>query len=71
MQMETKLCVGVARVESCPEEADVSNNLGAAVGESASATTVKVKWMHDARIPFDYMASIFNAHSLTDSLEVS
>ncbi len=61
------MCAGVARVESCPDEPESAPNPAGAAVEPPAPIIVKVKWMYEAKLPFEYLAPIYNAFTLADS----
>ena len=69
--MDVKSLVGIAKVEPSPEldQADVSNDLGAGVGSSESAN-IKVKWLYDASIPFEWVMRVLDTANIGPDPEV-
>ena len=72
MQIDTKMFLGVSKMESYadPEQADVSNEMGAGVGSSGSIY-IKVRWLYDAYMPFGEITRVLDADSIPQEIEVS
>lgn len=71
MQIEMNVLAGVAKIEPSPEleQADVSNDVGAAVG-SPEFTSIKVKWLYDTIVPFNVLAQVYDVNKMGQDIEV-